>query len=260
MRPRLLNGPDDAVRLWWRLVAREESAGGRDPFLIKGSVPADRCDGCGHDRHQEVPAKRGRGWVDRCMRCGGVWESGIEYVVRGTIQVTRRPHGIERRLVDLGDLEHCVDQIPQRDARLYGLYLFTDRSYEFVAELANEYALEEPARWQSPAGGFTLGLVRGAVKRSRRVLRRALERRALLACQVPVLMRSGEREVVEALEPLPIEAVVPGDPARWSGLLQDIELGAAARLESRLVPHLSLTRLSRGSTAELGTVYREVPV
>ena len=268
MKPRLLNGPDDAVRLWWRLTAREETAGGRDPFLMKGNVLADECAACGHDRHHEVPVKRGRGWVDRCLRCGAVWPSGLEYVVRGTIRLTPRPHGIEHRLVDLGDLEVAIDQIPKRDARLYGLYLATDRSYEFLTLPANEIAEEMRWEWPPPAkelleqwlawpGGLTIGLVRGAVKRSRRVLRGALERRALIARQLPVLMRTGDRENLEALEPLPAEVVVPADPLRWDGLLHEFSVDALERLA--IAPG-ALTRLSRGSSPSLGTIYREVPV
>jgi len=194
---RLLQGPDDAVRLWWRLTAREETASGRDPFLIKGSVPADRCVACGNGQHHEVPAKRGHGWVDRCQRCGAVWDSSMEYVPRGAVQATRRPHGLERRLVNLGDIEFCIDRIPRRDALPYGLYLVTDRSYEFVAHRAN-----------------------AAVARCRAALRSALEARSLLSRQIPVLLRAGGREVLEAVEPLPVEVLVPADPLRWSGLLQ----------------------------------------
>lgn len=252
----MLNGPDDAVRLWWRLTAREETAGGQDPFLIKGRVAAARCAACDHDRHHEVPAKRGHGWVDRCLRCGAVWDSGIEYVVRGTVQASRRPNGLERRLVGLGDLEHCIDRVPRRDALLYGLYLVTDRSYDFVAAKANELAAAEPDKWTTPARGFTEEGVRWAVKRARRVLRSALEARSLLSRQIPVFMRDGSREVLEAVEPLPIDAVVPADPVTWDGLLHEIQIepGVLSAFGTRMLT----TRLARGSDFDHGTVYREV--
>lgn len=259
MRPRLIQGPDDAVRLWWRLTAREETAGGRDPFLIKGSVPAKRCTACGDDRHHEVPAKRGHGWVERCQRCGALWQSEIELVPRGAVQATRHPHGLERRLVNLADLEICIEAIPKADSLPYGLYLFTDRSWEYVAALANQKVAEHPGRWPARAGGFTLDRVRGSVKRARSALRRALEHRALLARQVPVLLLTGDRALIEALMPLPVEVVVPADPSRWSGLLHDFEHDAVARAPITAAPY-SWIKLSRGSAPDIGTVYRQVPV
>lgn len=252
----LFQGPDDAVRRWWHLTAREESASGRDPFLIKGSVAADECTACGHERHHEVSAKRGHGWIDRCMRCGAAWSSCIEYVLRGTIQVSCRPHELEDRLIDLADLEHAIDQLPDPEALLYGLYLITDRSYEYVAERATELALEYPHRWTKPVSGFTLKRVRGAVGRSRRLLSEALIARGLMARHIPVLMRDGSREFVDGLEPLPADVVMLADPATWSGLLQDLEISSEA-LRSR-ASRSTVTRLSRATTAELGTVYREV--
>ena len=257
MTARLLHGPDDGVWLWWRLTAREETAGGRDPFLIKGNVPESTCAACGHDRYHEVPARRG-GIVTRCQRCGALWKSAMEYVPRGAVQATRRPHGLERRLVNLADLEHCIGQVPHADAMVYGLYLVTDRSYEFVAGLANEWARVLPEDWPAPPGGFTYDRVRRAVRRGRRVLRAALEARSLLARQVPVLMRAGDQEVIDALEPLPMNALVPANPLAWSGLLHEIEIDPAPPADS--VVTVPLTRLSRGSARELGTVYREVPL
>ncbi len=254
----LINGPDDAVRLWWRLTAGEESASGRDPFLIKGRVAARRCEACRSERYHKVPKKGGAGWVDRCMRCGTIWKFGIEYVVRGTVQISRRPHGLERRLVSLADLEHCIDQVPRADAVLYAMYLMTDRSYEFVADLANRLARAQPGEWAQPRGGFTVDRVRGAVKRGRRALRVELEARSLLARQIPVLMLTGAKEQIEVLEPLPGEVILPADPAAWSGLLNEFALGGST-LTSHEVAR-SLTRLSRGSTPELGTIYREVPL
>jgi hypothetical protein len=254
----LLNGPDDAVRLWWRLTAREESASGRDPFLIKGRVAARRCVACRHERYHKVPKKGGVGWVDRCMRCGTIWNFGIEYVVRGTVQISRRPHGLERRLVRLGDLEHCIDEVPRADAVLYAMYLMTDRSYEFVAALANRLARAQPGELTLPRSGFTVARVRGAVKRGRRALRVALEARSLLARQIPVLMLTGAKEQLEVLEPLPMEVVLPADPVEWSGLLHEFALKPSAL--NGFSALRSLTRLSRGSTAELGTIYREVPL
>lgn len=255
---RLLNGPDDAVRLYWELIAREESAGGRDPFLIKGMVPADACGSCGHDQHHEVPAKRGHGWVDRCRRCGFLWQSSIEYIMRGAIRISSRPHELERRLVELGDLERAIDQLPPADEFLYGLYLLTDRSYAYVAKLATSVARVRPDRWRSPPGGFTENRVRGAVGRARQTLRRSLAARGLMARTVPVLMQDGGQESVEAVEPLPLNVVIPADPASWAGVLQDLEISPES-LVSRL-RQSPLTRLSRGKTTALGTVYREVPL
>jgi hypothetical protein len=249
-----LSGPDEALRLWWRLTAREENASGRDPFLIKGSVAAVACGSCGSDRHHEVPAKKGRGVVDRCRHCGSIWQFRIEYVVRGTVQVSRRPQELERRLVALGDLEHCIDQLPDVDGLLYGLYLVTDRSYEYVAELASVLSLENPHQWPQPMGGFTLKRVRGAVGRARRLLREALAARGLIARRVPVLMLDGGREALDALEPLPFAVVVPADPHRWVGLLEDF---AGTRCVPRGPPLVAY--LARGTTRELGVVYREMP-
>ena len=256
MSHRLLEGPDAAVRLWWEMTSREETAGSRDPFLIKGSVAAKRCEHCGHNRHQEVPAARGRGWVDRCLRCGKPWKSRLEYVVRGTVQATRRPRGLERRLVNLGDLEWCIDQIRGADARVYGLHLITNRSFEAVARMANELAAADPDAWVGVDRNFTLDAVRWAVKRARRTLRAALEARGLIAIQLPVLMRSGAREQIEALEPLPAEAIVPADPVAWSGLLHELQVAPEVLAE---VPRGSgWTLLSRGSTSNGSTIYREV--
>ena len=101
MRDMVLKGPDDAVRLWWQLTARKQSPNGCDPFLIKGSVAAPTCYVCGGHEHREVHSKELRGWVDRCKRCGSAWASRIEYVVRGTVQDTRRPLAAELGLVAL---------------------------------------------------------------------------------------------------------------------------------------------------------------
>lgn len=255
----LLSGPDVAVRLWWRLCARKESASGSDPFLIKGSVLAVRCDGCGHTDHHEVPAKKGRGVVDRCKRCGLPWASRIEYVVRGTVQVSWRPLEFEQGLIALADLEHAIDQVPELDSLLYGLYLVTDRSYEYVAELASELALAEPLRWPQPRGGFTLARVRGAVRRARRLLSEALIRRGLMARRVSVLMLAGDREQLDVLEPMPAQVIVPADPAAWFGVLQDVERQPAdAYLDS--ARGQNLIGLARSSTRELGPCYRQVPL
>ena len=156
----------------------------------------------------------------------------------------------------LGDLEHCIDQVPRGDALLYGLYLMTDRSYEFVAAKANELAAARPDKWPTHHRGFTLKRVRDAVKQARRVLRAALVARSLLSMQIPVLMRDGSQELLEALEPLPSEAVVPADPMTWDGLLHEIQLvpGALSDFDARMLT----TYLARGSTAEHAVVYREV--
>lgn len=252
MSSRLLKGPDDAVRLYWELIAREESAGGRDPFLIKGMVPAAACGSCGHDRHHEVPAKRGHGWIDRCRRCGFLWQSSIEYIMRGAIRISSRPHELERRLVELGDLERAIDQLPPADEFLYGLYLLTDRSYAYVAKLATSVARIRPDRWRSPPGGFSEKRVRGAVGRARKTLRESLAARGLMARTVPVLMLSGGRESIDALEPLPVNVTVPADPQSWVGLLQDYVLERQ--------PIDGRTLLYLGASRELGTVYREIPL
>ena len=177
-------------------------------------------------------------------------------LVRGTVQATRQPHGLEQRLVNLAELERCIDQIPRTDALVYGLYMVTDRSYAFVAVEANQYVFDLPEVWSAPGGRFTEKMVRTAVKRARRVLRAALVENSLLARSVPVLLRSGEQAEVEALEPLPRDAVVAADPARWNGLLQEI----AARNGQPYLATAAVTRLSLGSTKQHGTVYREVPL
>lgn len=258
MTARLLNGPDDAVRTWWTLCAREETASGRDPFLMKGSVPAEACGNCGHGDHHEVPAKRGHGWVDRCRFCGTVWKFAIEYVVRGTVQVTRHPHGIEHRLVTLADLEVCVYKIPRADALVYGRYLTTDRSYAFVAEEANEIARASGGAWVAPIGGYTEHKVRTAVRRARRILRKALEERSLISKRITVLMLNGSEELLDALGRLPATVLVPADPARWAGLLQEFEARPERLRDS--ANWAGLRQLSLGSTRKLGEVYREVPM
>ena len=260
MKSRLLKGPDDAVRLWWRLTAREETANGQDPFLMKGNKAAGDCSNpaCSCDRHHEVPAKRGRGVVDRCRRCGALWQFEMKYVMRRAVRMTPRPHSLERRLVNLGDLGICIDQIPQRDSLPYGLCLLTDRNYGFVAEEANQVAAAEPSTWTVPPGGFTYKRVRTAVGRARRVLRVALEARGLVSKQVPVLLRGGEVIPIDAVEPLPVDVIVPADPLAWSGLLHELEIRPGA-LQSRQALG-GCTRLSRSFAPDLGTVYREVPL
>jgi len=255
----ILQGPDDAVRLWWRLAARKETASGSDPFLIKGNVPAATCSECGHGEHHEVPAKKGQGFVDRCKRCGWVWSSRIEYVLRGMVQTTRRPHAGEVGLAELADLEHAIAQVPERDRLLYGLYLFTDRSEEYVAERAAELSLEHPTRWPMPSKGFSREGVRWAVKRARKTLSEALIKRSLMARRVPVLMAQGTQEVIDVLEPMPATAIVPADPAAWFGLLQDVERDPVDALVAS-ARGANLIRLSRSSTRELGKVYRQVPM
>lgn len=258
MMGRLLNGPDDAVRLWWQLTTREETAVGRDPFLMKGNKAADACAGCGHQRHHVVLAKRGHGRIDRCMRCGAIWPWDIKYVMRGEVRISRCPQEFERRLVALADLELAICQLPDLEKFVYGLYVRTDRSYEYVVEKATELALEHPDRWTKPVGGFTVNKVRHRVKRARFILSEALAARGLMARSVPVLMKDGSREVIEVVEPLPVDVVVPADPASWSGLLQDLEIPPEA-MRGR-ASRSTITRLSRGTTSQLGIVYREVPL
>jgi len=255
----VLQGPDDAVRLWWRLAARKQTAGGSDPFLIKGNVAATSCSECGHTEHHEVPAKKGQGFVDRCKRCGWVWQCRVEYVVRGMVQTTRRPHAGESGLVELADLELAIDQVDTRDRVLYGLWLLTDRSFEYVAEAAAELALEHPGLWPVPASGFTVAGVKWAIKRARKTLSEALIKRGLMARRVPVLMAQGAEESIDVLEPLPATAIVPADPAAWFGLLQDVERtpGDAIIASAR---GADLIRLARSTTREHGKVYRQVPM
>ncbi len=257
MMGRLLNGPDDAMRRCGRLVEREESPAGRDPFLIMGRKAAKACSRCVHKRHHVVSAKRGHGVIDRCMRCGAAWPWDTKYVMRGEVRISRRPQEFERRLVALADLELAICQIPRSDRMLYGTYLRTDRSYEFAAEKATELALMSPEQWPKPVGSFTRKRMIGAVARGRRFLREALQARGLMSRSVPVLMRDGRRELVDGLEPLPLDVVVSADPATWVGLLQDIAI-RPEDLRGRAL-RLAVIRLSRSTTAKLGTVYHEVP-
>ena len=255
---RLFHGPDDALRLWRSLVEREETPAGRDPFLIKGRKAAKACANCRRKRHHVVPAKRGQGWIDRCMRCGAAWRWDTKYVMRGEVRVSRRPHELERRLVNLHDLEHAIDQLPDLERFIYGVYVLKDLTYEHVVEKATELALEHPDQCTMPVGGITLSKVIYRVQRARCLLVESLAARGLMARSVPVLMKDGRREAVDVVEPLPVDVVVPADPARWSGLLQDLEILPEA-VYGR-VSRSAATRLSRGTTAQLGIVYREVPL
>lgn len=254
----LINGPDDAMRLAWRLREKQESPTGCNPFLMKGRVAAENCTNCGHNRRHEVRAKRGNISIDRCMRCGAVWSFHVECALPSSGQISSRPYAFDRRLVELADLQCAIGEVPEDDRRLYKLYLMTDRSYEDVAVFATELALEDPQRWTMPPRGFTLNRVRGAVGRARDLLRAALTARGLMAHSLPVLMLDGGRETIDAIEPLPIEVLVPADPVTWFELLQDFAIPPEAMRDC--AAGSGFARLSRGTTRKLGTVYRQVPL
>ena len=254
----LVNGPDEAVRRFCRLREKQQSPTQCNPFLIEGLVAADKCNICGHNRRHEVPAKRGGGWRDRCRRCGAVWPFHDECFLPNWGHVSGRPEGFDARLVDLADLRLAIEEVQEDDWRLYELYVSTDLGYEAVAELATELALDDPQGWVMPIGGFTLNRVRGAVKRARRILEKSLAARGLMPHRLPVFMLDGNREIVDVLEPIPADVVVPGDPVTWSGLLQDFAISLEALRGGFLVS--AVTRLSRGSSAEFGTIYREIPL
>jgi hypothetical protein len=218
---------------------------------MKGYVYAPACYSCGGTRRHEVE-KKGGGVVWRCVRCSTAWPFRIEFVLRGTIETSRRENPSEAGQVDRADLALIMAQIPRGDALLYGLYLVTDRSYEYVSELASELSIAEPERWPDPRGGYTPKKVRGAVGRARRLVSELLIERGMMARAVAVHLHDGVLRELEVVEPFPPLASVPADPDRWDGLLSEV-VGQAATLGHRERITLKLHRRSDGPIyTELG--------
>ena len=146
----MFDTPEDIVVRYFNWSA-SIGAPALDPVAVHGRVYAIECKACHHQiRHSKCKGLTIR--TEVCGRCGRPWDFEDQFILRGNLQITRRPGSTEHWLspwVDIGpELQRLYDHREHRwPVRTFCARCIGQLSLREVATEASERFRRAPFAW-----------------------------------------------------------------------------------------------------------------
>lgn len=167
--------PEQAVRKYLSLKERCQTVRGMNPFVSHGIVPkVTRCKQC--KAHKNSAIRSPAGII--CNRCGHHFPTKEVVVVKGQVDITRRPGSYDSSLVDLCTLSMILSRAESRNCWAHRTFLL------YAGEqVGGERIVAEEARkrWPLASVKWNRHVVRQLLPIGRKILSQELDAVGLLS-------------------------------------------------------------------------------